>query len=174
MNVSKRVMGALLGLAVAGGGATYLSHNAAEKIAAHEGYRLVAYPDPGTGGKPWTICRGHTKGVYPGMRATPAQCDQWYAEDLRVAELGVQRLVRVPLKQGEYDALVSFVFNAGETNLRKSTLLRKLNSGDRIGSCNEYLRWIYANKMVLNGLKTRRTDERATCLKGGTYVYLPQ
>lgn len=173
MNVSKRVMAALLALALAGGGATYLSLDGAQQIASNEGYRLVAYPDPATGGAPWTICRGHTKGVYRGMRATHEQCDQWYAEDLRVAERAVQRNVRVPLKQGEYDAMVSFVFNVGEANLRTSTLLRKVNAGDRIGSCNQYPRWIYANKMVLNGLVTRRYEEQATCLKGGPYVYLP-
>jgi lysozyme len=173
MKVRKRVMGALFALAVTGGGATYLSYESAQRIAQHEGYRMVAYPDPGTGGAPWTICRGHTRGVVKGMRATPEQCDRWYAEDLRVAERGVQKLVRVPLKQGEYDSLVSFVFNAGEHNLRTSTLLRKLNAGDRVGSCNEYLRWVYANKMVLNGLKTRRTDERRDCLKGGRYVFYP-
>lgn len=174
MPLKKRVMAALLALAAAGGGVTYLSFSAAEKIATHEGYRLVAYPDPGTGSKPWTICRGHTKGVYPGMRVTPEQCDRWFAEDLYVAERAVQNMVRVPLKQGEYDALVSFVFNCGETKLGTSTLLRKLNSGDRIGSCNEYLRWIYANKLVLNGLRTRRTHERALCLKAGPYVYFPK
>ena len=173
MKLRTKIMGALLALAAAGGGATYLSFGTADKIATHEGYRLVAYPDPGTGGAPWTICRGHTKGVRPGMRATPEQCDRWFAEDLYTAERGVQRLARVPLKQGEYDALVSFVFNAGETNLRNSTLLRKLNAGDRVGSCNEYLRWIYANKLVLSGLRTRRADERAMCLKSGPYVYHP-
>lgn len=173
MNVSKRVMGALLTLAVAGGGATYLSLDGAQQIASHEGYRLVAYPDPGTGGAPWTICRGHTKGVYRGMRATHEQCDQWFAEDLRVAEEVVQRLVRVPLRQGEYDSLVSFVFNVGAENLQKSALLRKLNAGDRMGSCNEYPRWIYANKMVLDGLKVRRYAEQHSCLQGGPYVYHP-
>lgn len=173
MNVSKRVMAALLALALAGGGATYLSLDGAQQIASREGYRLVAYPDPATGGAPWTICRGHTKGVYRGMRATHEQCDQWYAEDLRVAERAVQRNVRVPLKQGEYNAMVSFVFNVGEANLRTSTLLRKVNAGDRRGSCNQYPRWIYAHKMVLNGLVTRRYEEQATCLKDGPYVYLP-
>ena len=173
MNVSKRVMGALLALAVAGGGATYLSLDGAQQIASHEGYRLVAYPDPGTGGAPWTICRGHTKGVYRGMRATHEQCDQWFAEDLRVAEKGVQRLVRVPLRQGEYDSLVSFVFNVGAGNLQRSALLRKLNAGDRMGSCNGYPRWIYANKMVLDGLRVRRYEEEHRCLQGGPYVYHP-
>ena len=173
MSVSKRVMGALLALAVAGGGATYLSFGGAEQIAGHEGYRLVAYPDPGTGGEPWTICRGHTHGVYRGMRAPPEQCDLWYAKDLREAELIVQRAVLVPMKQGEYDAATSFVFNVGGPKFRASTLLRKLNSGDRVGSCNEYLKWKYANKKVLTGLVVRRTEEQALCLRSGPYVYRP-
>lgn len=173
MSVSKRVMALLLGLAMAGGGATYLSLSGAQHIADQEGYRLVAYPDPGTGGVPWTICRGHTQGVRPGMRATPEQCDRWYAEDLRVAEKAVQRRVRVPMKQGEYDAAVSFVFNVGEQRFATSSLLRKLNAQDRIGSCNEYPKWKYANKMILEGLVKRRYKEQAMCLKAGPYVYLP-
>lgn len=174
MSLRTRVMGALLAVAAVGGGATYLSYNGASQIASHEGYRLVAYPDPGTGGAPWTICRGHTKGVYRGMRATHEQCDRWYAEDLHEAEQGVQRLVRRPMKQGEYDSHVSFVFNVGVGKYRTSTLLRKFNAGDRTGSCNEFPKWKYANKMVLRGLVARRHQEQAECLKGGPYVYHPE
>lgn len=170
----KRVLALLLGLAVAGGGATYLSLRGAEHIAAHEGYSLVAYPDPGTGGAPWTICRGHTKGVYRGMRATPEQCDKWYAEDSYEAEQAVQSLVKVPLRQGQYDAYVSFVFNMGITKFRKSTMLKLVNAGKWIASCNEFPKWKYANKKVLNGLVTRRYQEQTQCLKAGPYVYHPK
>lgn len=167
----KRVLAALLALALAGGGATYLSQQGVEHIAKREGLRLVAYPDPGTKGVPWTICYGHTKGVYRGMRATEAQCDQWLAEDLRVAEGAVQRLVRVPLRQGQYDALVSFVFNVGEWKFSTSTMLRLLNAGDWQASCHQFPRWVYANKIKLEGLAVRRFEEEAMCLKGGPYVY---
>ena len=174
MALRTRVMALLLGVAAVGGGATYLSYSGADQIASHEGYRLVAHPDPGTGGAPWTICRGHTKGVYRGMRATHEQCDQWYAEDLYEAEQAVQRLVRRPMKQGEYDSHVSFVFNVGSGRYASSTLLRKFNAGDRVGSCNEFPKWKYANKKVLQGLVVRRYQEQAECLKDGPYVYHPQ
>lgn len=173
MEVSKRVLALLLAVALGAGGATYLSHDGASQIASHEGYRLVAYPDPATGGEPWTICRGHTGGVRPGQRATHEQCDRWFAEDLHRAERGVQRHVRVPMKQGEYDAAVSFVFNVGEGNFRTSTLLRKLNAGDRAGSCNQYPRWVYANKMKMQGLVVRRYEEQHLCHRSGPYVFHP-
>lgn len=172
--VTQRVMALLLGLAVAGGGATYLSLRGAQQVASHEGYRLVAYPDPATGGKPWTICRGHTKGVYRGMQATHEQCDRWYAEDLREAEEAVQRLVKAPLRQGQYDAYVSFVFNMGYPKFASSTMLRLVNSGKWKASCNEFPRWKYANKMVLAGIVKRRYEEQTNCLKDGPYVYLPK
>lgn len=174
MALRTKVMALLLGVAALGGGATYLSYSGADKIASHEGYRLVAYPDPATGGAPWTICRGHTKGVYRGMRATHEQCDQWFAEDLYEAERGVQRHARRPMKQGEYDSHVSFVFNLGASRYASSTLLRLFNEGKRTASCNEFPRWKYANKMVMEGLVTRRYVEQAQCLEEGPYVYYPK
>lgn len=174
MNLKTRVAAYLLAAAAAvGGGATYLSQSGIENTAKHEGLRLVAYPDPGTGGAPWTICYGHTKGVKRGDRATVEQCERWLAEDLLEAERHVQRLVRVPLRQGEYDAYVSLVFNAGPGNFQSSTMLRLLNSGNWHAACNQFPRWIYANKRILNGLRTRRLEEQAICLRDGPYVYYP-
>ncbi|MFY0357593.1 lysozyme, partial [Bacillus sp. YIM B13589] len=93
--------------------------------------------------------------------------------DLAKHEKFVQKLVKVPLKQGEYDSLVSFSFNLGPGNLQSSTLLRKLNSGDRRGSCMEYPKWKYANKRVLEGLVVRRFKEQTQCLQEGPYVFRP-
>lgn len=169
----KRVLAILLGLAAVGGGATYLSQQGAEQINKHEGYALVAYPDPATKGEPYTICRGHTGGVKKGQRATPEQCDRWFAEDLYRAERAVQRHVRVPLRQGQYDAYVSFVFNVGETNFRKSTMLRLVNEGRWQASCYQFPRWKYANKLVLQGIVVRRYEEKNLCLKEGPYVSYP-
>lgn len=171
--LGKRVSALLLGLALAGGGATYLSSPGVEHVAKSEGLRLVAYPDPGTRGAPWTICYGHTKGVYRGMRATRGQCERWLAEDLREAERAVQAVLRVPVRQGQYDALVSFVFNAGIGNLKSSTLLKLTNAGKWAASCAQYPRWVYANKIKLEGLAVRRYEEQAMCMKGGDYVFYP-
>ncbi len=173
MKPTSKLLGLLLGVAVAGGGATYLSLSGAQQIASHEGWELTAYPDPATGGAPWTICRGHTKGVYRGMRATPEQCERWYAEDLYVAEKAVQRLVTVPLRQGQYDAYTSFVFNVGAGNFQSSTMLKLVNQGQWVQSCQQFPRWKYANKQVLRGIVKRRYEEQALCLTGGPYVYHP-
>lgn len=169
-----RIAAWLTAAALAVGGVTYVSYNGIEQVQKHEGLRTTAYPDPATGGAPWTICWGHTKGVKPGMRVSVEQCEKWLAEDLWVAEQAVQRHVKVPLRQGQYDAYVSFVINVGEGNFRSSTMLRKLNQGDSVGSCNEFPRWKYANKLVLNGLVIRRDEERVLCLQDGPIVYDPK
>jgi lysozyme len=167
----KRVLGYLAAVALAVGGVSYVSLSGLTAIDKHEGYRLVAYPDPATKAAPWTICRGHTKGVYRGMRATPEQCDRWFAEDVYEAETCVQRATRVSLRQGEYDARVSFVFNVGCRNYQTSTMLRLTNQGQWRAACNQFPKWVYANKMKMDGLVTRRWEEQAMCLKEGPYVY---
>lgn len=155
-----------VGLLVTVGGVT--------AVMTHEDLRLTAYPDPATGGAPWTICWGHTgPEVYPGLTVTREQCQVWLQQDLKKAQDVVTRTVKVPLRSGEMDAYVSFVFNVGGGNWRASTLLRKLNAGDHFGACNELPRWIYANKREMNGLKKRRYDEQKLCLSGGPYVYRP-
>lgn len=151
---------------------TLLSVSGITLVATHEGQSFSAYPDPATGGAPWTICKGHTgKDVYRGLTVTQDQCDVWFAQDLKVAESGVQALVRVPLRQGEYDAYSSFVFNAGRKNFSTSTMLRKLNAGDHKGACNEFPKWRYANGMVMQGIVVRRTAEQTECHKPGGIVY---
>lgn len=156
------------------GGVLLVSAAGVGGIAVHESLRFTSYPDPGTGGAPWTICWGHTgPEVKPGMTVSRTQCEQWLAADLKKAEGVLRSTVKVPLQQGEVDAYVSFIFNVGGGNWRSSTLLRLLNQGKRKEACDQLPRWIYANKRELNGLKKRRYEERAVCLSGGAYVYLP-
>jgi lysozyme len=131
-----------------------------ERIAAHEGLRLVAYPDPGTGGDPWTIGVGHTGGVRPGDRITREQAMRYLAEDLATAEAAITAAVRVPLTQNRFDALVSLVFNIGAGAFRSSTLLRLLNMGDYAGAAAQFLRWNKAGGREMPGLTRRRADER--------------
>lgn len=135
-----------------------------------ERLELNAYPCPA--GK-WTIGYGHTVGVRKGDRCTPAQAEQWLAEDLAAAVALVDGNVRVPLTQGQYDAMLSIVFNVGPGKkgvkdgiivLRSgqpSTLLRKLNAGEYSAAAAEFGRWIYANRKPLRGLILRRAAERA-------------
>ena len=72
----------------------------------------------------------------------------------------VDAMVRVPLTQGQYDALTDFAYNAGAGALRDSTLLRKLNAGDYSGAAAEFDRWVYGGGQRLGGLVTRRAAER--------------
>jgi lysozyme len=92
------------------------------------------------------------------------------AHDAGIAEAAVNRLVRVSLAQGEFDALVSFTFNVGTGALEGSTLLRKLNAGDRDAAANEFLKWTRAGGVVLSGLVRRRTAERALFVRGAVHA----
>src|SRR5258706_13246890 len=106
-----------------------------------EALRLEAYPDPATGGEPWTIGWGSTKGVTQGMVITEDQAEERLKADLQSVELCIENSVSVQLTQGQYDALCSFAFNLGCMALRNSTLLRKLNAGDDVGAREEFKRW---------------------------------
>ena len=129
-------------------------------IKSAEGLRLKAYPDPGTGGVPWTIGYGSTSGVTRNMVITETQAEQMLAADLVRFERIVDRAVRVPVNQGQFDALVSFTYNVGEGNFTKSTLLRKLNAEDSAGAAEQFSRWVNAGGKVLPGLVKRRAAER--------------
>ena len=135
-------------------------------IKAHEGLRLQAYQDPvGV----WTIGYGHTTAAGPpkverGMKITDAGADAILRQDLAKFEGYVSSAVKVPLNQNEFDALVSFTFNLGPGNLRSSTLLKKLNAGDRAGAADEFLKWTKAGGKTLPGLVKRREAERALFL----------
>jgi lysozyme len=127
-------------------------------IMSSESCRTRAYPDPvGI----WTIGYGHTRDVHPGDTCTVEQAADWLKEDVVQAENAVMQLVDVAMTQGEFDALVDFVFNEGEGALAGSTLLKKLNAGDHHGAAMEFPRWIYASGHVLPGLVTRRAHDEA-------------
>lgn len=131
-------------------------------IRQHEGEMLAAYQDSvGV----WTIGVGHTSAagapkVTKGLTITAAQSDEILSRDLRTFEEGVLAAVKVSLAQHEFDALVSLAFNIGIGAFGKSTLLRKLNAGDRAGAADQFLVWNKAGGKVLKGLVTRRAAER--------------
>lgn len=87
--------------------------------------------------------------------------------DLGTAEAAVNRLVTVPLTQNQFDALVSLVFNIGEGNFSKSTLLRRLNAGEREAAAGQFGRWNKSKGVELAGLTKRRAAERELFLKAG-------
>lgn len=87
------------------------------------------------------------------------ECDAEFQNDMVRFEAAVHRLVKVPLNQDQFDALVSFAYNCGEGNLEQSTLLKKLNAGDYDGAAKEFQRWNKAGGKVLRGLVRRRASE---------------
>lgn len=136
-------------------------------IKGFEGKRLAAYDD-GVG--VWTIGYGTIK--YPngvrvkkGDTCTDTQAESYLKNDLVKFESAINRLVKVPLNQNQFDALSSFTYNLGETNLSKSTLLKKLNAKDYAGAADQFLVWNRAGGKVLTGLVRRREAERNLFLK---------
>lgn len=130
-----------------------------QEIKESEGLKLVGYPDPATGGKPFTAGHGHTgPDVSLGVKYNQAQADAWLAQDLAKFEAGVNKLAPVTT-QGQFDALVSFAYNLGLGNLQSSTLLKKHNAGDYAGAALEFSRWNKAAGKVMAGLTARRARE---------------
>ena len=127
-------------------------------IKGHESYRDTAYLCPGG---VWTIGYGHTSGVREGQRCTPEDAERWLRQDVAAAEREVSfQTEGVPLRQCQYDALVSFVYNLGAGNFRKSTLLKKVRANpDSPSIRDEFGRWIYGGGRVLPGLVARREAE---------------
>lgn len=95
---------------------------------------------------------------------TAQQADELLMQDLVQFEKGVSSLVKVPLNQNQFDALVSFSFNLGLGNLGSSTLLKKLNASDYAGASLEFSKWTKAGGIVLAGLVKRRAAEKALFL----------
>lgn len=134
-----------------------ISNNGINLIKKFEGLELKAYKDSvGI----LTIGYGHTHGVKAGDVITGQQADTFLREDAQVAELAVNTNVKVKLTQGQFDALVSFIFNLGAGNFVKSTLLKKLNAGDYAGAADEFGKWVNAGGKPLPGLVKRRAAEK--------------
>lgn len=141
-----------------------ISQAGLELIKHFEGLRLCAYLDPvGV----WTIGYGHTKfHARPGNCISEPEAEEILRNDVEVFEAAVSRLVKVPLTQNQFDALVSFAFNVGVGALERSTLLKKLNAGNCQGAAAEFPRWVYAGGRRLPGLVRRRAAEKEIFLSG--------
>lgn len=107
-----------------------------------------------------TIGYGHTKGVKEGDEISASEAEQLLVEDLTAIADDLNRLVNVPVSEGQYIALLSLAFNIGATALKKSTLIFHLNHGRYDEAADEFDKWIYAGGKVSEGLKRRRAAER--------------
>lgn len=99
-------------------------------------------------------------GLKLGERITKERSDAFFAKDLADHAEPVDELVKVPLTQGQYDALVSLVFNIGGGNFKKSTVLRQLNLGNYAAAKAHFDDWIKSNGQVSRGLVRRRNEEQ--------------
>lgn len=130
-----------------------------EIIKRSEGLRLRAYPDPGSrDGTPWTIGYGHTRGVKKGDRITKARAEALLRQDVKWAEDEINR-IPVDLTQNQFDALVSFVFNVGVGQFRRSSVYKAVKAGRHDQVPSRLNLWIKNDGKVLRGLVNRRAEE---------------
>ncbi len=166
-----------------------ISQSGIDFIKSHEGFRAYAYDDLNPNktltsesiieGK-LTIGYGHTHNVQVGDYVTEAEAEELLKEDLFFAESAVKDYVEVEITQNMYDALVSIFFNVGTHNLATkqypnnsfvgSTLLHKLNQSDYIGASKRFPDFVKAGGQVLDGLVTRRNEEKELFLKDMTVL----
>ncbi|MBV6625723.1 MAG: glycoside hydrolase family protein [Rivularia sp. (in: Bacteria)] len=141
------------------------SDNGLKFIADHEGIILHLYNDPAnhaTIGVGHLVHHGPVNGSEPKEfrnGITKERAMEILRSDVIQAEQTVNKLVKVPLNQNQFDALVSFVFNIGETQFASSTLLAKLNNQNYQAVPSELNRWVHGNGKKLPGLINRRRDE---------------
>lgn len=139
-------------------------------IKGYEDLRLTAYPDPKTGGAPWTNGWGTTRGVHPGDVWTAERAEAEFELDVLEAEACVRRYVTHEMTQGQFDAFVSIFQNVGPGSKDRdgigrlksgtpSTLLRCFNAGDIGGAEDQWTRWISPGSNVETGLLRRRRAE---------------
>ena len=142
-----------------------ISDNGLKFIADHEGMILHLYNDPANHA---TIGVGHLVHHGPINGSEPEEFKGGISKerameilrsDVTTAENTVNKLVKVPLNQNQFDALVSFVFNIGETQFASSTLLSKLNQRDYNSVPSQLNRWVHGSGKKLPGLINRRRDE---------------
>jgi lysozyme len=135
-------------------------------IKMYEGFRAFAYLCPAG---VMTIGFGTTKingkPILENQKVTIDEANVLLEQDLKRFEDSVNNLVKVSLSQNQFDALVSFVYNLGAENFKKSTLLKKINVGEFSEAADEFLKWNKAKGKVLPGLTRRREAERLLFLR---------
>lgn len=163
--MSGRLSKAVLGLIAAGATSTMIAMQMAGE---NEGLSLKSYQD---GAQVWTICYGHTAGVKPGQAASDARCKALLQSDMGQAFAALDAMAKVPLTVPQRAGLADWIYNVGAPKARTSSLMRKLNAGDRAGACDELRRWVIVSGRDCRktashcaGIVTRREQERALCL----------
>ena len=114
-------------------------------IKGFEGLRMQSYYTPS---EQWSVGYGHTGSAHHGMAVSEGQADMLLKRDIEPVERLIDETVMTPLNRNEHDALVSFIFNVGADNFRRSSVLRRLNAGDRLGAADAMEMW---SKAHVNG-----------------------
>ncbi len=134
-------------------------------IKGYEGLRMSAHYAPS---EQWTVGYGHTDTARHGMSVTEGEAERLLREDVAPIESLISETVRAPLNQNEHDALTSLIFNIGEENWRRSSVLRKLNEGDKLSAAQGFEMWTKARVngelVTLDGLVRRRAAEKSLFL----------
>ena len=130
---------------------------AAPFVSSFEGCSLTAYR---CAAGVLTIGYGHTEGVSETMQITQMEADALLADDLRLFASKIAPIVKPEVTKGQFVALVSFAFNVGIGNFRRSSVLKNLNRGAITAAADAFLLWNRAGGKVLNGLNRRRRAER--------------
>jgi lysozyme len=141
-----------------------VSKEAIKLIKHHEGVRAKPYKCPAG---LWTVGVGHLIGDGKTLPAswnktfTNEEIDGILAADLRRFELGVSKMLpNVPLRQHEFDGLISFCFNLGLGCFQRSTIRQALLRGDKEAAMESLVKYCRAGGKILKGLQNRRLDER--------------
>lgn len=135
-----------------------------------EGCKLQAYPDPATGGAPWTIGYGATgPWIAKGTVWTQAQAEADLIERVTALEHFIDEKVKWELTDEEMGAIISLVYNIGNGNFNSSTLLKDLNACKIEEAALEFPKWNKAAGHIMKGLVTRRGGEMAQFLIGANF-----
>lgn len=144
-----------------------ISENGYAIIKIFEGFEPKAYQD--TGGV-WTIGYGTIK--YPNGRrvskgdmCTREEAEEWLINDCKWVDACLDKHVKIPLNQNQFDALASFVYNVGETAFIKSTMLTLINQNSLTSAASQFDRWVFDNGKRIQGLVNRRAKEKVLFLK---------
>jgi lysozyme len=134
-----------------------ISENGINIIKKFEGFRSTPYVCPGG-----VLTIGYGVSMKPGeyRSVSEQQADALLRKKVISYENHVKKLVKVPLSQNQYDALVSLTYNIGGGALAKSSLIKKLNDEDYNGAAEEFLKWNKSKGEILKGLVRRREEER--------------
>ena len=136
-------------------------------IATYEGYSPEPYKD--TGG---VVTNGFGNAtINPSKKVTVVEALGDLKLNTSSTGKRVNKCLTADVTQGQYDAYISFAYNVGSTAFCKSTMLKLANEGDRVGSCNQFDRWMYVagkdckiKSSNCSGIVKRREAEKDLCL----------